>query len=71
MTRAWHLDHIDARTDHLDGWRADLVEQDDATIDITVAGNSRTWRAQPRTSTRQSRWQDRIISPGTPAPNSA
>ena len=36
--RAWPIDH-------LDGWRADLVEQDDATIDITVAGNSRVWRA--------------------------
>jgi hypothetical protein len=38
MTRTWHIDH-------LDGWRAELVEQDDATIDITVAGNSRIWRA--------------------------
>lgn len=37
MTRTWHIDH-------LDGWRADLVEQDDG-IDIIVSGNSRTWRA--------------------------
>ena len=35
--RTWHIDH-------LDGWRADLVEHPDG-IDIIVAGNSRIWRA--------------------------
>ena len=44
MTRTWHIDH-------LDGWRAELVEH--PTIDIIVAGNSRIWRAPLETDIRR------------------
>ena len=45
MTRASHLDHLDARTDHLDGWSADLAGCDDGSIEVTVSGAGRNWRA--------------------------
>ena len=46
MTRAWHIDYIDAPTDHLDGWSADLAECDGGGIEVTVSGDTgRAWYA--------------------------
>jgi hypothetical protein len=49
MTRRWHFDYLDAKTDHLDGWCAELAEQDDGTVTIYVTGQGRIWHAERET----------------------